>query len=158
MGRIQLVDLPGTSYAVTLRATAPDTGIGQEDTTLSAALAGWQDLSGLGLGPRQRYAFTSRRKPMSDQAHQEPSATTSLTPSRWLTKTWTRPDMPVLGNFSIFVEGYGTTILGGTEKECDDHHGHARASGTTLWHSNVLMAGVDIPTRPVPARKPPSPA
>ena len=47
LARFQLVDTPGQSYAVQVRVTPPNKGIGQTQTTLSYAVAGWQDVHDL---------------------------------------------------------------------------------------------------------------
>ena len=52
--------------------------------------------------------------------------------------------MPVVGNFTTFFEGYGTTNLDG------DPRGETTITltpgfRTTLFHNNVVMGGVDIP-------------
>jgi hypothetical protein len=52
--------------------------------------------------------------------------------------------MPVVGNFTTFVEGYGTTNLDGDEKSLTTIT-VTPGFRTTLFHNNVLMAGADIP-------------
>ena len=142
VARFQLVDIPGSSYALTARASVPDTGIGQEQTTVSFALAGWQDLTRLGLARTGLY-FHAQEETYAgpgDAGEKRNDITYAIS----LAKTWTRPDMPILGNFTTFVEGYGTTNLDGDEKGVTTVT-VTPGIRTTLGHGNVLMAGVDIP-------------
>lgn len=49
LARLQLIDLKDASYAFNLRAAAPNEGIGERQTVTSFALAGWHDLTPLGM-------------------------------------------------------------------------------------------------------------
>ena len=49
VGRLQLVDVPGASYAYNFRVSSPNSGVGNRQTTFSNTLAGWNDLTPLGL-------------------------------------------------------------------------------------------------------------
>jgi hypothetical protein len=142
VARLQLVDVPGSSYALTARTSLPDTGVGDHETTVSFALAGWQDLTQLGLSRTGLYFH------VQEETYAGPGTAgekrNDITYAVSLAKTWTRPDMPIFGNFTTFVEGYGATNLDGDEK------GVTTITVTpgirmTLGHGNVLIAGVDIP-------------
>lgn len=142
LGRLQLVDVPGASYAFSLRVTPPNDGIGGEQTNASFALAGWHDLTPLGL-PRVGLYFH-----VQEETYIGPGVKgakrNDMTYDISLAKTWVKPGVPVVGNFTTFVEGYGTTNLDG------DKWGSTMVTitpgfRTTLWHNNVLMGGVDIP-------------
>jgi hypothetical protein len=142
VGRVQLVDVPGSSYALTVRASLPDTGVGVHQTDVSFALAGWQDLTKLGLSRTGLYFH------VQEETYAGPGAAgakrNDFTYAISLAKTWTRPDMPIIGNFTTFVEGYGVTNLDGASK------GGTTVTvtpgiRTTLGDGNVIMAGADIP-------------
>jgi hypothetical protein len=148
LARLQLVDVPGSSYALSLRATSPDTTIGVHETTLSAALAGWNDLTKLGLSRVGLYYHVQEENyagPGEDGAKRN-----DFTYDVSLAKTWTSPNLAILGNFTTFVEGYGVTNLDGADKGATTIT-LTPGFRTTLGHGNILMAGVDIPlTNPHP--------
>jgi hypothetical protein len=148
VARVQLVDLPGTSYALTFRVNSPNHSIDNEQTVISAALAGWQDLSKIGL-PRTGLYFHVQEETYTGPG-EAGAKRTDMTYDITLAKTWTRPNLPVIGNFTTFVEAYGVTNLDG------DNQGGTSITitpgfRTTLGHGHILMAGADIPvTRPQP--------
>ncbi len=139
--RLQLVDVPGASYAFNFRVSAPNQGIDMKQTTLSPALAGWNDLTSVGLKRVGLYysiqdnAYSGPAKPGTK--HDDLASAVSLA------KTWTDPQTPVFGNFTTFAELYATSNLDGKDR------------GTvvnvmpgirfTLGHGSILMAGVDLP-------------
>jgi len=142
VGRVQLVDVPGSSYALTVRASMPDTGVGVHQTDVSFALAGWQDLTKIGLYRTGLYFH------VQEETYAGPGEAgakrNDITYDVTLAKTWTKPDMPVFGNFTTFVEGYGVTTLDGAS-EGETTITVTPGIRTTLWHNNVIMAGADIP-------------
>jgi hypothetical protein len=140
--RIQLVDVPGASYAFNFRITAPDSGVRTRQTAYSPGLAGWQDLTRLGLDRVGLYYS------ITDNAYVGPAGSANrrndIGYAVALAKTWTQPNEPLLGNFTTFLEFYGTTPLDGTSS------GVTSIDVTpgirfTLGHGNVFMAGVDLP-------------
>ena len=146
LGRLQLVDVPGASYAYNLRISAPNSGIGMNQTTISNTLAGWNDLTPLGLKKVGLYYS------LQDNAYSGPAKAGSkyndITYAAALAKTWTDPHTPFVGNFTTFFEVYGTTDLDGNahNKTVNVTPGiHTKLGRDSLGHEHVLMAGVDLP-------------
>jgi hypothetical protein len=141
VGRVQLVDVPGASYAFNLRVSTPNQGIDVKQTTVSPGLAGWQDLTSIGLNRVGLYysiqedAYAGPAKPGSK--HNDLAYDVSLA------KTWTEPKTPVFGNFTTFAEVYGTTNLDGDDQT--SVFNITPGVRFTLGHGNVLMGGVDLP-------------
>lgn len=142
LARIQIVDTANSSYALNLRASMPNQGLGEKMTTLAPALAGWEDLTRLGLRRVGLYWH------VQEETYVGPGKSgdrrNDMTCAVTLAKTWTEPDMPWFGNFTTFAETFGRTDLDGT------HRGRTAFSVTpgvrmTLGHGHVFMAGVDIP-------------
>jgi hypothetical protein len=148
VGRVQLVDIPGSSWAFNFRVTSPNEGIvpsgvqNNKDTVFFPALAGWQDLTCYGLSRVGLYFSIGPETyvgPTNDgQKHNDVMYDVSVA------KTWTEPNTPCFGNFTTFVEFYNTTNLDGSE------FGNNAANVTpgfrvTLWPKNVLMGGIDLP-------------
>ncbi len=141
VARVQLVDVPGASYAFNFRVTAPNDGIKVKQTTLSPALAGWQDLTGIGLKRMAIYYS------IQEDAYAGPAAPGSkhndLAYDVSLAKTWTEAKTPFFGNFTTFAELYGTTVLDGNDRTTEVNI--TPGIRFTLGHGNVLMGGVDLP-------------
>jgi hypothetical protein len=140
--RIQLIDVPGASYAFNFRVSAPNAGIKSPQTTYSPSLAGWQDLSRYGLSRVGLYYS------ITDNSYVGPpdsnNRRNALGYAVALAKTWTQPTEPLIGNFTTFVEFYGETPLDGAES------GNTAIDVTpgirfNLGHGNIFMAGVDLP-------------
>ena len=147
LARIQLVDTEHASYALNLRVAAPNGGLYEKQTTLSAALAGWHDLTPLGLDRVGLYWHVqeeTRAGPHPDGVEQN-----DLTYDVSLAKTWTSRDAP-FGLFSTFVEAYARTALDGPAP------GRTTVTLTpglrcTFAKRHIFMVGVDIPvTHPRP--------
>lgn len=145
--RFQLVDTERASYALNLRAAAPNDGLGEKRTTLSLSLAGWHDLAPLGLGRTGLYWHVQEETFLGPRA---PGAKgNDLTYAVSLARTWTMPDAP-LGNLSTFLEAYAKTDLDGRKA------GHSTVTLTpglrcTIAHRHIAMVGMDVPvsrTRP----------
>ena len=142
LARFQIVDTTNSSYALNLRVSLPNEGIGEEMTTLGTALAGWEDLTRFGLKRVGLYWHVQEESfvgPGKAGARRN-----DMTYAVSLAKTWTDPDVPWFGNFTTFVEAFGRTDLDGS------HRGRTAISVTpgiriTLGHGHVLMGGVDIP-------------
>lgn len=141
VARVQLVDVPGSSYAFNFRVSAPDEGIDQKQTTFSFAIAGWHDLASIGLNRVGLYYH------IQEETYAGPAKAGSkhndLTYAVSLAKTWNGPNV-LFGNFTTFVEAYGTTNLDGTKS------GHTDINATpgirlNLGHGHALMAGLDLP-------------
>jgi hypothetical protein len=141
VARVQLVDVPGASYAFNFRVTTPNDGIKVKQTTLSPALAGWQDLTGIGL-KRMAVYYSIQEDAYAGPA--EPgSKHNDLAYDVSLAKTWTDPKTPFFGNFTTFAEFYATTVLDGSDQTTTINA--TPGIRFTLGHGNVLMAGVDLP-------------
>lgn len=146
LGRLQLVDVPGASYAYNFRVSSPNSGIGNRQTTFTNTLAGWHDLTGLGL---KKVGFYYS---LQDNAYSGPAKvgtkTNDFAYAGALAKTWTDPHVPLLGSFTTFIEGYGTIDLDGNahSKTFNITPGiHTKLGHDSLGHEHVLMAGVDLP-------------
>lgn len=146
--RLQLIDREATSYALNWKVTAPNRGLGDRQTLTSFALAGWHDLTALGLKHMGLYwhiqeeTLLGPRKPSTRQ--------NDLTYDLSLARSWTSPGRAIGGNLSTFVEAYSKTDLDGA------HRGRTVATVTpgtraTFFHHHIVMFGVDLPvTAPRP--------
>ena len=141
LARLQLVDLKGTSYALNLRAAAPNEGIGEKQTVTSLALAGWHDLTPLGLHRVGLYWHVQEETWIGPAA--AGGRRNDLTYDLTFAKTWTSPTS-LLENFTTFLEAFSKTDLDGP------NHGHSIVTLTpgfrfNLHHHHVIMTGVDLP-------------
>jgi hypothetical protein len=139
--RVQLVDSAGSSEALTFKVAAPDTRLGERQTTLSYILSGWQDLEAFGLTRTGLY-FHAQHEILAGP-HAAGAKTNDVTYDLSLARTWTAADSPV-ENFTTFVEAYGKTDINGKRS------GSTALSITpgfrfNLWTRQILMFGVDIP-------------
>ena len=139
--RLQLIDLPHTSYAFNYRALAPNDGLGEKETLNSFALAGWHDLTPLGLNRMGLYWHVQEETYFGPGA--PGSRRNDLTYDFSLAKTWTSPGA-ALGNLSTFLEAYSKTDLDG------HYSGHSVVMLTpglrfNVQHHHVFMFGVDVP-------------
>jgi hypothetical protein len=141
VARLQLVDVPGASYDFNFRVTTPNDGIKVKQTTLSPALAGWNDLTSLGLKKVGLYYS------IQDDTYAGPAAPGSkhndLAYAISLAKTWTEPTTRFFGNFTTFAEFYGTTTLDGDDQNTELNF--TPGVRFLIFPRNVLMAGVDLP-------------
>lgn len=142
VGRLQLVDVPGSSFAYNFRVNTPNSGIKVNQTEFINSIAGWQDLTGFGLKRFGLYYSVQL------DTYAGPAAVGSehndLLYDVSFAKTWTDPDMLLIGNFTTFAEIYAQSFLDGSK------HGQTVVNATpgirlTLGHGNVLMGGVDLP-------------
>ena len=139
--RLQLIDREDASYAFNWKLTAPNRGLGDRQTLSGFALAGWHDLSPIGLSHVGVYWHLQEETLLGPRT---PSARQNdLTYDLSLARTWTSPKQ-ALGNLSTFVEAYSKTDLDGR------HRGRTVVTVTpgirgTLVGHHVLMFGVDIP-------------
>jgi len=140
-GRLQLIDIPGSSYALNLKVTSPAKDIGNDLTTVTYSLAGWEDLTPYGLNRVGLYFDVAGDNFVGP--HIIGAKTTDGAYDVSVAKTWTEPDA-ALQNFTTFAELFGTTDLSGA------------TSGKTvltltpglrtgIGHNQVLMVGVDLP-------------
>lgn len=139
--RVQMIDTAHASYALNFKVTAPNGGLDEKQATLSAALAGWHDLTPLGLDRVGLYWHVQEETLAGP--HAPGVRQNDLTYDISLARTWTRSDAP-LGNFSTFVEAYAKSDIDGP------HPGRTSVTLTpglrcTIAHHHVLMLGVDLP-------------
>lgn len=145
--RLQLVDLPRTSYAFNIRAAAPREGIGETQTPLGFALAGWHDLTPLSLPRVGLYWHVQEETYLGP--HPPGARKNQLTYGLDLAKTWTSPGSP-FGNLTTFLENYARTELDG------NRGGQSYLTLTPGFRFNyhrrhAFIAGVDFPvTAPKP--------
>ncbi len=157
VGRFQLVSLPESSYTFNFQAVAPDEGIGQHQTTLSYGVAGFEDLTHrLGLyrvGLYYSALFDTFAGPGTAGARHD-----DVQYDVTIAKTLTRPETPLVGNFTVFLENFYQTDLDGSTS------GHTvvtltpgvrfnlgKVQGVKLGLDNWLMFGVDVPVAgPIP--------
>jgi hypothetical protein len=141
IARLQLIDLQDSSYAFNVRAAAPNEGVGERQTVTSFALAGWHDLTPVGLHRVGLYWH------VQEETWIGPSAAggrrNDLTYDLTLAKTWSAPTAR-LENFTTFLEAFSKTDLDGP------NHGHSVVTLTpgfrfNLHHHHVIMTGVDLP-------------
>lgn len=139
--RFQLIDTQRASYALNIRAAAPNDGLGDQRTTLSFALAGWHDLTPLGLDRMGLYWHVQEETFLGPRS---PGAKgNDLTTAVSLARTWTSPDA-LLGNLSTFIEAYAKTDLDGRNAG-DSVVTLTPGLRCTFAHRHVVMAGVDLP-------------
>jgi hypothetical protein len=150
VGRVQLISTADSSYSFNFQAIAPDNGLGQHDTTISYGLAGFEDLTRLGLyrvGLYYSALFDS-----IDGPHGVGATQADVQYDITIAKTLTRPDMPLLGNFTVFLETFAQTNLDG---QFDDRTlvtltpGIRFNLGKAPWPGmgldNSVLFGTDIP-------------
>ena len=157
VGRLQLISTPDSSYSFNFQASAPDNGIGQHQTVLSYGLAGFEDLTNrlelyrVGLY-YSALVDTFAGPGASGARHNDVQYDVTLA------KTLTRPNTPLVGNFTVFLENFYQSDLDGSTS------GHTVATltpgvrfnlgkvqGSHLGLDNWLMFGVDVPVAgPVP--------
>jgi len=157
VGRVQLIDTLESSYSFNFQAIMPDPGLGVHTTTMSYGLAGWEDLTKrLGLSRVGLYysvLFDSLAGP-----HASGATLDDVQYDITVAKTLTPPDMPLIGNFTVFTEFFSQTSLNGI---------HAGSTLTTITPAvrfnlgtpknitgplgNWILLGLDIPvTGPKP--------
>jgi len=150
VGRVQLVSTADSSYTFNFQTISPNRGLGEKQTTISYGMAGFEDLTRLGLyrvGLYGSFLFDSLAGPRAAGAKQN-DVQYVLT----LAKTLTDPKTPYIGNFSIFFENFFQTDLDGA------HAGTTLVSltpgvrfnlgtipGVKFGLDNWLMFGVDLP-------------
>ncbi len=129
------------SYAFNLRVAAPREGTGETQTPMGFALAGWHDLTPLGLSRCGLYWHLQEETFLGP--HAPGVRENQLTYDLSLARTWTTAES-VCGNFTTFVENYARTELDGAR------HGQTVLTLTpgarfNVHHHHVFMAGVDFP-------------
>ncbi len=142
--RLQLVDTQTSCTSFQTKIAIPNKGLGQTQTTLSYALASWQDLHALlpGLGMVGLYESIQYDKL---EGPAKPGAKSKgMAGDITLAKTWTEASDGPFGKFTTFAEFYANRDLDGPLE------GQTVASvtpGIRTWFSknNSLMLGEDLP-------------
>lgn len=144
VGRVQLVDVPGSSLAFNFKATSPNVGINNQQTTLTPGLAGWQDLTCYGLKRVGVYFSVGLENYVGPAAAGATYNDVEYDVS--IAKTWTQPNVPCFGNFTTFVEFYNTTNVNGTGSGLVYTEANVTPGfRVTLFPKNILMGGIDLP-------------
>lgn len=141
--RFQLADTPGQSYAVQVRVTPPNKGIGQTQTTLSYALAGWQDVHDLLPALGRCGLYFSLQYDNTQGPAKAGTTFNTLSYDVSLAETWTAPTTPVFGNFTTFLETFASTPLDGAKQ---NKTVFTLTPGIRFWFvpENSLSLGVDL--------------
>ena len=150
--RFQLVDTELSSYSFQVSANEPNRSIGQTQTSIQYALAGFNDLYPLlGLARVGLYYSVVYESLLGN--HAKGARESDIAYDISLAKTWTPYRTPVFGNFTTFLEALATTDLDGSNR------GHTVATltpGVRFWFypKNSIIAGVDVPvSHPLPFDK-----
>ena len=149
VGRVQLISTADSSYTFNFQVISPDTQLGQHATTVSYGLAGFEDLTRFGL-----YRMGFYYSALFDSFAGPEAVGTRRTDVQYdvtIAKTFTRPDTPIFGNFTAFLETFAQTDLDGVTS------GHTLVSmtpgirfnlgklpGIKLGLDNWLMFGTDV--------------
>ena len=111
--RFQLVENADQSYSFQARVSPPNKGIGQTQTSLTFALAGWQDVHSWvpALGRFGLYYSFQYEDLVGPRKVGQMTSDISYDVS--FAETWTSPTTCVFGNFTTFLEFFGQTALDG---------------------------------------------
>ena len=147
--RFALVDTELNSIAYQVRVAEPNRSIGQTQTSVQNALAGFTDMYPLlGLYRVGLYYSVVYESLVGTRA--KGARTSDIAYDVSLAKTWTPPSTPILGNFTTFLEAFATTDLDGAT---EGHTPVTLTPGVRFWFypENSFTFGVDIPvTHPKP--------
>jgi len=122
--RFQLIDTEDTAVNFQLRVLTPQAHLDESQTTLAPLLAGFNDLTKYGLYRTGLY-YTFEYDALIGPRGQEPEspglapglrASSAITYSAALAKTLVDPEVPLVGDFTLFVEAFGTTNLNGGQR------------------------------------------
>ncbi len=150
LARFQLVDTPTQSYSFQARVSPPNTGIGQTQTSLTYAVAGWQDMHALIRSLGRFGLYGSFQYESLVGPHKAGAARNDISYDLSIAETWTSPSTPVFGNFTTFLEAFGTTVLDGSSP------GKTAVSltpGVRFWllPEHSLILGLDLPVTHAPS-------
>jgi hypothetical protein len=142
--RLQLADTQTSCTSFQVKAAVPNKGLGQTQTTLSYALASWQDLHALLPGLGQTGLYESIQYDKLEGPAKAGAKTKGSAADITLAKTWTDASSSPFGRFTTFGEFYASRDLDGPNT------GQTVASftpGIRTWFSknNSLMLGEDLP-------------
>ncbi len=141
--RLQLIDTSTSSYAAQVKVATPNKGIGQTQTSVSYALAGFNDLQSL-LNLNQVGLYYSFQYESLSGPHKPGTREDDISYDLSLAKTWTDPNTPIFGNFTTFAEAFATTNLNGDK---EGQTVFTITPGLRFWFAreNSLILGVDLP-------------
>jgi hypothetical protein len=166
VGRTQLISKLDSSYTFNYQVITPDVSLGVHETTFSYGFAGFEDLTRFGLyrvGLYGSVLFDSFAGPLNTTGDTffKPfnvlNATTGTTRDDvqydiTIAKTLTRPDTPLIGNFTVFLESFAQTNLDGNHRDSTIvtftpgvRFNLGKLKGNNIGIDNWLMGGVDIP-------------
>ncbi len=150
VGRVQLISTADTSVSFNYQVGAPDPTLGQHQTTISYGLAGFEDLTRFGLyrvGLYYSALFDS-----FDGPHAVGATMNDVQYDVTIASTLTRPDTPLIGNLTIYLETFAQTNLDGEHRDStlvSLTPGVRFNLGKPHWPGmgidNSVLFGVDIP-------------
>jgi len=143
LARFQLADTYATSFAFQTKVAGPNRGIGQTATTVSPALAGFQDLQTF-LGLERVGLYESIGLDSLTGPHATGSRTSAASFDVSLAKSWLEPAAFPVGNLTTFAELFATSDLNGPTPW---HTVVTLTPGVRFWFAreNSLTFGVDLP-------------
>lgn len=150
VGRVQLISTANSSYSFNFRVISPDPGLGVHTTTTSYGIAGFEDLTDLGLYRVGLYG--SVLVDSLDGPHAVGATSNDVEYDITIAKTFTRPDTPFFGNATLFAETFAQTNLDGAHPSRTlltitpgFRFNLGKLPGLKLGLDNWIMGGVDIP-------------
>jgi hypothetical protein len=151
VGRVQLISTADTSITFNFQVISPNPSLGVHTTTFGYGFAGFEDLTHT-LGLYRVGLYYSALFDSFDGPHAKGARKNDVQYDVTIAKTFTDPDTPLIGNFTLFLENFATTDLDG------DNSGHTVATltpgvrfnlgkvhGIKLGIDNWLMFGAEIP-------------
>lgn len=149
LGRVQLVETADKSYALQVRASAANRGIGQTQSSLQYTLAGWQDLGALVAPLGRTGLYYSVQLENLFGTHKPGARENDVAWAMAVAHTWTDAATPAFGNFTTFFEGAGTTDLDGANGGTTVF---SVTPGVRFWFApkNSLTFGADLPLTSAP--------
>jgi hypothetical protein len=145
--RFQLVDTYVNSVDFQVKVTAPNKWAVPPSPTTQTSIAfasgGFQDLQAL-LGIPRLGLYESVQYENLSGPHKVGARQNDLSYDVSLAETWTEPHVYPLGNFTTFLEAFGTTDLDGVN---NTHSVFTLTPGVRFWfvHENSLTFGADLP-------------
>jgi len=150
LARFQLVENADQSYSVQARVSPPNKGIGQTQTSLTFALAGWQDVHAWAPALGRFGLYFSFQYEDLLGPHRAGQMQHDVSYDVSIAETWTSPSTPVFGNLTTFLEAFGQTALDGASSGKTNV---TLTPGVRFWFipENSISLGVDFPVSHAPA-------
>ncbi|HTP26056.1 MAG TPA: hypothetical protein VMK12_10405 [Anaeromyxobacteraceae bacterium] len=145
VARLQLVDTPTSSHAFQVGVTWPNTGTGDNFTSITPVFAGWFDvqnwipaLDRVGL----YYSIALNTVVPGIGLMKNGQVQNQLNYDLTFAKTWTGRDFPVFRNLTTFLETYATSTLDGYLTTFVE-----LTPGIRFWFlpAHSVIFGMDIP-------------